>query len=77
MGMWGNEGTPAMNFVLYTINVEYTCDACYVTWKYRQYRRYNVIFPRKFKTFQTINIPGASFNSSGTSFFPQEKRNRK
>ena len=58
-----------MNFVLYTINVEYLCDASYVTLKYRQYRRYPVIFVRKYKTFQKINIPGARFNSSGTSFF--------
>ena len=68
--MWVNEGTPTMSFVLYTINVEYLCDASYVTWKYRQYRRYHVIFVRKYKTFQKINIPGARFNSSGTSFFP-------
>ena len=26
-----NEGTPTMSFVLYTINVEYMCDASYVT----------------------------------------------
>ena len=69
MGMWVNEGTPTMSFVLYTINVEYLCDASYVTWKYRQYRRYHVIFVRKYKTFQKINIPGARFNSSGTSLF--------
>ena len=69
MGMWVNEGTPTMSFVLYTINVEYLCDASYVTWKYRQYRRYHVIFVRKYKTFQKINIPGERFNSSGTSFF--------
>ena len=47
-----------MSFVLYTINVEYLCDASYVTWKYRQYRRYHVIFVRKYKTFQKINIRG-------------------
>ena len=35
--MWVNEGTPTMSFVLYTINEEYTCDASYATWKYRQY----------------------------------------
>ena len=64
-----NEGTPIMSFVLYTIYVEYLCDASYVTWKYRQYRRYHVIFVRKYKTFQKINISGARFNSSGTSFF--------
>ena len=67
---WVNEGTSTMNFVLYIINVDYMCDACYVTWKYRQYRRYHVIFLRKYNTFQTINIPGARFNSSGTPFFP-------
>ena len=27
------------------------CDASYVTRKYRQYRRYHVIFVRKYKTF--------------------------
>ena len=32
-----NEGTPTMSFVLYTINVEYMCDASYVTCKYIQY----------------------------------------
>ena len=31
MGMRVNEGTPTMSFVLYTINVEYVCDASYVT----------------------------------------------
>ena len=67
--MWVNEGTPTMSFVLYTINVEYLCDSSYVTWKYRQYRRYPVIFVRKYITFQKINIPGARLNSSGTSFF--------
>ena len=53
--MWVNEGTPSMSFVLYTINVEYLCDASYVTWKYRQYRRYHVIFVRKYKIFQKLN----------------------
>ena len=67
--MWVNEGTPTMSFVLYTINVECMCDASYVTWKYRQYRRYHVIFARKYKTLQNVNILGARFNSSGTSFF--------
>ena len=67
--MWVNEGTPKISFVLYIINVEYLCDASYVTWKYRQYRRYHVIFVRKYKTSQKINIPGARFNSSETSFF--------
>ena len=52
MGMWVNEGTPKMSFVLYTINVECMCDASYVTWKYSQYRRYHVIFARKYKTLQ-------------------------
>ena len=69
MGMQVNEVTPTKSFVLYTINVEYLSDASYVTWKYRQYRRYPVIFVRKYKTFQKRNIPGARFNSSGTSFF--------
>ena len=69
MGMWVNEGTPTTSFVLYTINVECMCDASYVTWKYRQYRRYHVIFARKYKTMQNVNILGARFNSSGTSFF--------
>ena len=67
--MWVNEGTPTMSFVLYTINVKYLCDASYVTWKYRQFKRYHVIFVRKYKTFQKIDIPGARFNRSGTSFF--------
>ena len=64
-----NEGTPTMSFVLNTINVEFLCDTSYVTWKYRQYRRYPEIFVRKYKTFQKINIPGARFDSSGASFF--------
>ena len=68
MGMWVNEGTPTMSFVLYTINEECMCDASYVTWKYRQYRRYHVIFARKYKTLKNVNIPGARFNSSGTHF---------
>ena len=69
--MWVNEGTPSMSFVLYTINVEYLCDAIYVTWEYRRYRRYHVIFVRKYTTFQKINIPGAIFNSGGPSFFAE------
>ena len=69
MGKWVNEGTPTMSFVLYTINMEYLCDAKYVTWKYRQHTRYHIIFVRKYKTFQKLNILGARFNSSGTSFF--------
>ena len=40
MGMWVNLGAPTMSFILNTINVEYLCDASYVTWKYRQYRKY-------------------------------------
>ena len=49
------------------------CDANYLTWKYRQYRRYHVIFARKYKTLENISIPGTIFNSSGTPlfFFPQ------
>ena len=57
-----------MSFVLYTINVEYLCDASYVARKYRQYGRYHVILSENTK-LQKINIPGARFNSSGTSFF--------
>ena len=67
--MWVNEWTPTLSFVLYTINVECMCDASYVTWKYRQYRRYHVIFARKYKTLQNVNILGARIHSSGTSFF--------
>ena len=62
-------GPPTMSFVLYTINVECRCDASYVTWKYRQYRRYHVIFARKYKSLQNVNILGARFNGNGTSFF--------
>ena len=69
MGMWVNEGTSTMSFVLYTINVECICDASYVSWKYRQYRRYHAISARKYKTFQNINISGARFNSSGTPLY--------
>ena len=57
MGMWVNEGTPTMSFVLYTINVECMCNASNETWKYRQYRRYQVIFMRKYKSLQNVNIP--------------------
>ena len=60
------EGTPTMSFVLYTINVECMCDASYVTWKYRQYRRYLVIFARTYKILQNVNLLGARFISSGT-----------
>ena len=45
------------------------CDASYVTWKYIQYRIYHVIFARKYKTLQNVNILGAGFHSSGTLFF--------
>ena len=47
IGMWVNEGNPAMSYALYTINVECMCDASYVTWKYGQYRRYNFEFSRE------------------------------
>ena len=69
MGMWVNEGTLAMSFVSYIVNVECMCDASYVAWKYRQYRRYHVISARKYKTLQNVNIPGARFSSSGTPLF--------
>ena len=69
MGIWVNEGTPTMSFVLYSNNVECMCNASYATWKYRQYRSKLVIFARKYKTLQKINILGARFHSSGTSFF--------
>ena len=49
--MWVDEGTPTVTFVLYTINEECMCDASYVTWKYRQYRRYHVIFSEKIQNF--------------------------
>ena len=58
MGMSVNEGTPTMCFVLYTINVECVCDASYVTWKHRQYRRYHVFFARKYKILQNVNLLG-------------------
>ena len=67
--MWVNEGTPSMSFVLYTIDVEYMCNASYVTWKYRQYRIYYLIFLRKYKRLQKKNIPGARFNSTDTPLF--------
>ena len=44
------------------------CDASYVTWYYRQYRRY-VNFARKYKILQNVNILGSRFNSSGTPLF--------
>ena len=65
MGMWVNEETPTMSFVLYTINVECICESSYLTWKFRQYRRYHVSFVRKYNE----NFPGARFNSSGTPLF--------
>ena len=64
-----NKGTPTMIFVSYTSNVDCMCDASYIKWKYRQYRIYHVIFARKYKTLQNVNIPGARFNSSGTPLF--------
>ena len=67
--MWVNDGTPTMSFVLYTINVECMCDASYVTWKYRQYTRYHVIFARKYTILQNVNKLGARFNSNGTPLF--------
>ena len=51
-------GDPTLSFVLFTINVECMCDASYVTWKYRQKISY-VIFARKYKTVQNVNILGA------------------
>ena len=48
-----------MSFALYTIHVECMCDASYVTWKYRQYRICHVIFMRKYKTLQYVNMLGA------------------
>ena len=46
MGIWVNEGTPTMSFVLYTIHVEYMRDASYITCTYRQHRRCHVILAR-------------------------------
>ena len=65
------EGTPIMSFVLYTIMQckECMCDATYVTRKYRQYRKYHIIFMRKYKTLQNVNIPRVRLNSSGTPLF--------
>ena len=65
MGMWVNEGTPTISFVLYTC----LCDASYVTWKYRQYRSHHVIFVRKYKTFQKINISGPDWIEVAPIFF--------
>ena len=67
--MWVKEGTLTMSFVLYTIHVKCMRDASYVTWNYRQYRWYHVIFARKYKTWKNVNILEARFNSSGTPFF--------
>ena len=67
--MWVNKGIPSMSIVQYTNNVEFLCEVSYITWKYRQYRRYHVIFARKYKTLPNVNIPGATFNSSGTTLF--------
>ena len=66
MEMWVDEGTPTVSLVLYTIKVECMCDATYEPWKYRQYRRYYVIFVRKYKTLQNIIIPRGQFINSGT-----------
>ena len=55
--MWVNEGTPTMSFVLYTIYVEYMSDASYVTWNYRQYRRYNN-FHEKIQNFTKDRYTG-------------------
>ena len=63
-----------MSFVLHTINVECMCGASNVTSKYRPYRRYHVVFARKYYTFQKINIPGVSFNRNGTSYFGDTHR---
>ena len=67
--MWVNEGTPTMSFVLYNINLKCMCDASYVTWKYRQHRRYHVISARKYKIRKNVNKLGGRFNSSGTPLF--------
>ena len=45
------------------------CDASYVSWKYRHYRRYHVIFARTYKKKNKINIPGVIFNCCGTRSF--------
>ena len=58
MGILVNEETPTLSFVLYTINMEYMCDVSHVSCKYRQYRRYHVVFARIYKTFQKINTRG-------------------
>ena len=60
--MWVNEWTPTMSFVLYTIYVECMCDACYVRWKYRQFRRYYVIFARKYKILQSFVFSCENYN---------------
>ena len=45
------------------------CDASYVTYESTDNTEDNVIFARKYKTLQNVNILGARFYSSGTSFF--------
>ena len=37
-----------MSFVLYINDVDYMRDASYVTWEYKQYNKYHVIFVRKY-----------------------------
>ena len=67
--LWECEGTPTISLVLYTINVEYMCDASYATWKYRQYRKFHVIFVEKIQKFSKKKYTGARFDSSGTQLF--------
>ena len=57
MGMWIDEETPTMSFVLYTINVECMCDASYVTWKHRQYRKTRE-FRKKIQNFAKCKYTG-------------------
>ena len=47
------------------------CKLCNM--KNRQYRRYHVIFARKYKTLLRIKIPVATFNSNGTLFLEEKK----
>ena len=49
--IWVNVGTPTMSFVCIT-HKTCLCDASYATRKYKIYRRYHVIFARKYETFQ-------------------------
>ena len=65
MGMWVNGGP--LPWVLFYIPLMW--NVCAMRWKYRQYRRYHVIFARKYETLQKINILGARFNSSSTPLF--------